>query len=326
MILAGDIGGTNARLALYGLEDNTLQRRCSETYSSADYESIIDIINVFKNEYPGKITGACFGIPGPVVNGKVKTTNLSWTVNEEAIAQSLQISSVRLVNDLAAITAAVPHLTSEQVIEVYAGKPGEDTEKKCAVLAPGTGLGVGFIARAFGRTQVFASEGGHTDFAPNTELEIELLKYLRTKYKHVSYERMLSGPGLVNIYNFLKDTGYAQEPAELAEQFKHMDNAAVISQTGLQGTYKISEKALELFASILGAKAGNLVLTFLAAGGVYIAGGIAPKIAEKLTDGTVKQSYVNKGRLSYVVEKTPLYIIQDDKATLLGAASIAGEL
>lgn len=327
IVLAGDIGGTNARLALYSAGKNTLHPHCSATYPSAQYESITDIIDIFRKEYPGKIDKACFGVPGPVVNGCTQTTNLSWEVREDAIAGNLGIQSVRLVNDLMAITASVPHLTSGQLIEVYAGKTDKNpNEKKCTVLAPGTGLGIGFIAHSFGRTHVFPSEGGHADFAPNNSIEVELLKYLKGIYQHVSYERVLSGPGLVNIYNFLKDTLCEKEPPGLAEQFENNDPAAVISITGLQGTYKISEKALDMFASILGAKAGNMVLSFLSTGGVYFAGGIAPKIADKLTDGTVRKSYLDKGRLSYLVERTPLYIIHDDKATLLGAASIASEL
>jgi glucokinase len=164
------------------------------------------------------------------------------------------------------------------------------------------------------------------DFAPCNNLEIELFIYLKNKFGHVSYERVLSGPGLVNIYNFLKDGKYADEPAELTERFKNQDPAVIISKAGQAAEFEICVKALDIFASILGAQAGNLVLTLLTTSGVYLGGGIPPKIYKKLMEGITVASYLNKGRLSYLVEKTPLYIVRDDYAALLGAASIAEKM
>lgn len=326
MILACDVGGTKVRMAIYSHRTGTLQRHQTETYSSSDHSGLNEIIAVFLNRYDVSIERACFGVPGPVVNGAAQTTNLPWKISEAQLSKSLGISKVKLMNDLAVTTAAVPHLSDADILTLHPGEPTKSDPKLFVVVAPGTGLGQGILYMDSGHEHVLPSEGGHVDFAPTNALEIELFNYLNKQFKHVSYERVLSGPGLVNIYQFLKEEkGYA-EPAELSRRVREEDAAAVISQTGQSGEYQICAKALDMFVSILGAQAGNLVLTVMATAGVYLGGGIPPKICEKLQDGTVVKSFLNKGRLSYLVEQTPLQVIRDDYAALLGAASVASKL
>jgi glucokinase len=326
MILAGDTGGTKTRLALYELNGTKLCRQETETFVSRNYSSLEEIVMIFLDKHSVKVAKACFGVSGPVVNGEAKLTNLQWEpINEKKIAASTGLASVKLVNDLVATTSAIPHFSPEDLLTLYRGNP-DPTNKTCAVLAPGTGLGEAFLFNHNGHYHVLASEGGHADFAPTNDLEIDLLRYLTKKYHRVSYERVLCGSGLFNIYNFLKDSGYSREPAELARRFAGKDPSAVISRAGLDGEFDICVKALDVFASILGAQAGNLALTMLATGGIYLGGGIPPKILPKIQEGATVASYLNKGRLSDVVKTTPLYVIRDDHAALLGAASLAVEM
>jgi glucokinase len=261
-----------------------------------------------------------------VIDGVAQITNLPWTVNEKEIVEAVGTSRIRLVNDLVATTAALPHFQPEDLLVVHEGRGHQQSGKaSCAVLAPGTGLGQAILYwdPETLRYTVHASEGGHADLAPCNEIEIELLRYLQGKYNRVSYERVLSGPGLVNIYSFLKEEKYAAEPEDLRKRMQNGDPAAVISKAGLAGEFDICVKALDIFAAFLGAQAGNLVITLLATGGVYLGGGIPPKIHRKLCDGTLQKAYLNKGRLVNLVRSTPIYIIKDDHAALLGAAHLA---
>ncbi|NDC37582.1 MAG: glucokinase [Proteobacteria bacterium] len=331
MILAGDIGGTKTRLALYAAHSSggdgvPLQQVALKQYRSSDAPGLAAIIKDFLSNQRGAIAAACFGIPGPVVDGMVRTPNLPWLLSERELSGELGIPRLKLVNDLVATTASVPHLGPEGLITVHPGSPkGSATTR--AVLAPGTGTGQGYLCEVNGRFIPFASEGGHTNFAPTTELEDRLLVYLRAKVKgRVSVERILCGPGLVNIYEFLKYSDLAQEPEELKSRFGSTDAAAIISAAGLAGEFDICVQSLDMFAHILGSYAGDLVLTYMATGGVYLGGGVPPKIAPKLLTGTLLSGYLNKGRLTDVVKSTPLFIIKDDHAALLGARSIAAAL
>lgn len=326
MILAGDVGGTKVRLALYEFEKDVLARKDVETFVSREFSSLEDVAMQFLTDRQTSVDCACIGVPGPVSEGRVQLTNLPWAIEEQAISKALNIRKVRLVNDLAATSHAVPRLTGEHLVELHSGKPPDKEHTVQAVLAPGTGLGQGFLTWHAGEFTVHASEGGHVDFAPTSDIQIELLQYLRKKHKRVSAERVLCGPGLVNIYSFLKESGYAPEPEALRSRMQKEDPAAVISQTGQSGEFEICEKALDIFTAALGAQAGDLVLTLMATGGVYLGGGIPPKILKKLSDGTLLDSYLNKGRLSRLVEDTALYVIQDDHAALMGAAYIAAAL
>jgi glucokinase len=341
MILAGDVGGTKIRLALYQLEDGKLIRRQTDKFVSRDYPCLEEVVQIFLNKYKISVTKSCFGVPGPIVNGEARATNLPWKLKEEQIGQALSLPTFKLVNDLVATAAAVPHLKSDDLFTLHEGKTLNSTKKNLrdtlskdskveeaiyGVLAPGTGLGQAFLHFKSGQHYLMASEGGHVDFAPTNKIEIELFQYLKSRYGRVSYERILSGPGLVNIYTFLKDKGFAPEPPELSKRLREEDPGIVISSTGKNGEYELCVKTLDIFASVLGSQAGNLVLTLLATGGIYLGGGIPAGIYKKLAEGNTVTSYLNKGRLSHLVENTPLYVILDDHAALLGAAYLASTL
>ncbi len=338
MILAGDVGGTKTRLAFCQLQDGSVIRQQTETFVSRDYSCFEEVVRCFINKHKISVTQSCFGVPGPVVNGEAKATKLPWHFREEQLSKDLNIPTVKLVNDLVATAAAVPYLMPEDLYVLHEGETSrtaiknqllnrnsvsEKGESVIGVLAPGTGLGQAFIYTNSGQRYIMASEGGHVDFAPTNDDEVELFKYLKSKHEHVSYDRILSGPGLHIIYKFLKNTGFAEEPFALNKLLCEEDPGKVITTTGKRGEYALCAKALDIFASILGAQAGNMVLTLMATGGIYLGGGIPTGIREKLADGTMVSSYLNKGRLSYLVKDTPLYVILDDHAALLGAAYIA---
>lgn len=323
MLLAGDIGGTNTRLALFNIEGGAFVRRELKRYESRAYGSLAEIVKVFLGETETKVNRACFGIPGPVIGGRVKTTNLPWELSDEALSRELKIPGVKLVNDLVSYTASIPFLGDDGLVVLHKGSPMNEKKVAC-VVAPGTGLGVGFLQFIDGIPHPVASEGGHADFAPNSDLEIELLRYLRIEFpKHVSYERVLCGPGLLNIYRFLKETSFAPESAEIAERLKAGDPAAVISKAAMAEEDKLCVKALDMFCCILGSFAGSAMLMFMATSGVYLGGGIPPKIIAKLQNSELVSCYLGKGRFEKIVGGTPLAVIRDEHAALLGAASLA---
>jgi glucokinase len=334
VILAGDVGGTKTRLALYDRGDTanrqTLERRVVADFDSRNAPSLEEIVRGFLagNDTAGRVEAACLGIPGPVVGGSVRATNLPWIIDEKAFGDNLGIQKVRLVNDHAATAAALPLLGPEDLITLHPGR--EDRERRVfAVLAPGTGLGQAYsVLSTDGRHHPFPSEGGHVEFAPKDEIEFDLLKYLKDKLrKRVSIERVLSGPGILNIYSFLRDRSHCKEPEALrAEIVAAPIPAAVITAHGLRGTYPICIRALDIFARLLGSQAGDVALTYLCTGGLFLAGGIPPKVAGKLQEGGTVEAYLQKGRMSPLVEMTPLHVIKDDRAALLGAAAIAAEL
>lgn len=327
-ILAGDVGGTKTRLALYGEEKGGLVvPENMESYPSAQFGRLAEIVDDFLAKHQVSVERACFGVPGPVIDGRAKTTNLPWQLDETSLGRDLNIAQVKLVNDLAATTASLPYLDAE-VFKTLHGKDLPDWHDCiCAVLAPGTGLGQAYLWCEGDRRHAFATEGGHVDFAPNSDLEVELYQYLQKKFGHVSYERAVCGPGLVNIYEFLKYTGKAPEPPQLRERLENADDrAVVISDAGLAEEFEICVQTLDVFASVLGAQAGNMVLNLLATGGVFLGGGIPPKLIKKLSDGTTVKAYLAKGRLSRLVEATPLFVIEDDRAALHGAAHLAQEM
>lgn len=325
MILAGDVGGTKARLALYQFQDGSFARQHTQTFNSADFSGVEEVVQTFLRKHNARVSKVCIGIPAPIVEGKARPANLAWELDEARLANMLGINAVRLVNDLVATTAAVPFLSEEDLIVLHRGEL-TGKEKIYGVLAPGTGLGEGFLIRGPNQNEVISSEGGHVDFAPTNDTEIALLQYLQKQHQHVSYERVLSGPGLIGIYNFLKDTGREVQPAELTARMRTENQAAVISQAALAHEFEICVRALDIFVSVLGAQAGNMVLTVWATGGIYIGGGMPPKILPKLADGSILTSYLNKGRVTNFVQKTPLYVIRDDHAALLGAAYLASTL
>ena len=323
MILAGDIGGTKTNVALFqtnGSEVGPVVRQ--QKFPSAGYNSLEAILKEFIGETKPRIKGACFGIAAPVIEGFAKTPNLNWTVSADSLADLLEIDRVNLINDLEATAHGIPVLNDTQLLTLNSGEATDDGHR--ALIAAGTGLGMVGIFYRDGHYYPLASEGGHSDFAPHETIEIELLQYLKEKFgRHVSWERVLSGPGLFNVYCFLRDRGYFEEPPWLAEQINSGDKTAAVSTAALTNKSELAVKALDMFVALYGAMAGNLALLMMATGGLYVGGGIAPKISEKLKDGTFMSAFTDKGRLSSVLAGIPVRVILEEKTALFGAASAA---
>jgi glucokinase len=322
MILAGDIGGTKTNLGLFDAGGDPLKLLRHESFPSKEHAGLEAIIGRFMAGEAGPPSAACFGVAGPVLNGRSVTPNLAWVVDSDSVARALGLESVTLINDLEAMGYGIGELKPEEMLAL---NQGEAAEGNAALVAAGTGLGVASLFWDGRRHVPSASEGGHADFAPRNLLEIELLRHMQAKHGHVSCERVLSGPGLFNIYDFLRAYGYAEEDNEIAEAFRTNDPSSVISKAALAGRCKMCVKALDMFAAIYGAVAGNIALTLKAVGGVYIGGGIAPKILEKLKDGAFIGAFMDKGRLSPLLATIPVRVILNDKTPLLGAARVAAE-
>lgn len=321
MILAGDIGGTNARLAYFQPQNGHLHLVSERVFPSREHDEFGEIVGKFLHDSGGHPEAACFGIAGPVRNGRVETSNLPWVIEQARLADQFHLPSTLLINDLEAIAWGIGALGKADLVQLnQVGGPASGNQ---AVVAPGTGLGEAGLFWDGNRHHVFACEGGHTDFAPQGELQIELLKYLTARFGHVSYERILSGPGLVNAYEFLRDSGKGKESPALAEEMKKRDPAAVISHAALDGSDALAAKALDLFIAVYGAEASNLALKAMSTGGLFLAGGISPKILPKLKEPTFMQSFLNKGRMKPLVEAMPVQVVVNEKVGLLGAARCA---
>lgn len=321
MILAGDIGGTHTRLAIFDYRNSRTKPVSMRIYPSRDYESLDAIVRVFVGEQKISVNAACFGVAGPVKYGRSETSNLAWVVNSRKLASELSLESVELLNDLEASAYGIALVEPKDFVVLNEGVT--DDGGMAALISAGTGLGQAGLRWEGGYYKPFPSEGGHADFAPRNKLETELLLFLLKHYDHVSYERVLSGPGLYNIYKFLRDSGRGDEPAWLSERMAHDDPSSVIAQAALEGSSKLCVHSLDLFVSIYGAEAGNLALKFLATGGVFVGGGIAPKIIEKLRDQTFMEAFKAKGRLRALLEAVPVRVILNDQTALLGAARYA---
>ncbi|HEY7351640.1 MAG TPA: glucokinase [Terriglobales bacterium] len=319
-ILAGDIGGTNARLALFDVQNGSFNLVSSTVFPSRQYSGLDQIVAEFVSKSPAKPTQACFGIAGPVTNGRVEASNLPWIIESKRLADELKIREALLINDLEATGWGVGALAPEKLVSLnhVSSIPGNQ-----AVIAAGTGLGEGGLYWDGKRQHVFASEGGHCDFAPLNDIQVELFQYLRSRFDHVSYERVLSGPGLVNVFDFLRDTGKGKPPDWLVAEMVESDAARAVSEAGLSGRCPMCEQALDIFVAVFGAEAGNLALKMKAVGGIFLAGGIAPKILPKLTTSTFLQAFLDKGRLRRLMEIIPIKVITDEKLALLGAARCA---
>jgi glucokinase len=321
MILAGDIGGTNSRLAIFTSDDGRLRCVAEATFASREHANLESIVQRFLSSFTGSIDVACLGIAGPVKDGRSTAINLPWTVDANELAQRLRIDTVKLLNDLEAYAYGIAMLKPEDLVPLNAGAP--NASGNAAVIAAGTGLGEAGLFWDGRQLRPFATEGGHTSFAPNDPLQVELHGFLWREFAHVSWERLLSGPGLLSIYRFLRDTGRGEEPAWLRRELQQQDPPAVISQAALAGSSGLCQQAIELFVTLYGSEAGNLALKIMATAGVYVAGGIAPKIITKLTDSTFMQAFVAKGRLEPILRDMPVHVIMNDKAALLGAARYA---
>lgn len=318
MILAGDIGGTKTILAFFQAEGGRLRPIMEATFPSREYANLDEIVNKFVSMHNLPLTHACFGIAGPVKHGRSETTNLPWVVDAKVLASKLGLEMVGLINDLEANAYGIAALAPTDFIVLNQG--AKEAEGNAAIISAGTGLGEAGLYWDGQQHRPFACEGGHADFAPRNELQMELLRYLLQRYARVSWERVLSGPGLYNIYQFLRDTGRAQEPTWLTEELRYQHPTTVIAQVALAGKCALCEQALDLFVSLYGAEAGNLALKLMATGGMFIGGGIAPKIIEKLKDSTFMKAFTAKGRLQSLLEAMPVRVIVNHKAALLGAA------
>ncbi|MGH7858153.1 MAG: glucokinase [Candidatus Binatia bacterium] len=324
-VLAGDIGGTKTNLALYEVAGGRELRPLREqSFPSREYRGLEDVLAEFEKEDTERIAAAAFGIAGPIVDGKVTTTNLPWRVERESLSRVLGTAHVRLMNDLETTAYGALFLPADKIHVLHEGKARRGN---AAVIAAGTGLGQAFLYWDGARHHPMGTEGGHADFAPRDEIEIGLLRFLRKHYSRVSYERVLSGPGLYNIFRYLtEDLGKRIDP-DVAERLRiEGDDSAVIGEAGVSGHCRTCEEAVDLFVSVYGAQAGNLALAGLAVAGVYVGGGIVTKLLPKVTSGRFMDSFISKGRYVEMMSEIPVRIILDPKTSLLGAAQAACDL
>ncbi len=323
MILAGDVGGTKVDLALYSFEHGRLVHVRDERFPANEFSGLEEIVLRFLAESSNpEITAACFGVPGPVRGGRLKLTNLPWVLDSRELSAGLNITHLFLINDLEANGYGIAELTPDQIVTLNEGDPSAVGNR--AIVSAGTGLGEGVLVWN-GKTHVpMASEGGHCDFAARNPLDMELLSWLMKKFNgRVSFERVVSGPGLTNIYMFLRDGRRMEEPEWLRQRMETEDPNAVIGEVGEEGKSELCAKALEVFAAAYGAEAGNMVLKVLAIGGMYLGGGIAPKMLKTMRGGAFMRAFTDKGRLSELLIHTPVHVILESRAALIGAAAYA---
>lgn len=321
MLLAGDVGGTKTALAIYSYEFDLIDQT---SYPSRDYNSLDDLLRDFMQDTAYNIETATFGVAGPVSHGVAQITNLGWTIKESSLKDTLGFEAVKLLNDLEAYSFGVPFLTDDDVVTIKEGQPV--TNGNIGVLAPGTGLGEGFLTWDGERYRAHASEGGHTDFAPINAEQIGLLQYLMQHYEHVSAERICSGMGIPNIYAYFREINDAQEPQWLQEKLAATDDPTpLIINAAMDDTMDspLCDATLDTFISVMGAEAGNLAITVLSTAGMYLGGGIPPRILDRLRDGAFIQSFIRKGRLSPLLKDMPVYVITNKQTPLIGSAHYA---
>ena len=296
----------------------------SSSFPSRDHASLGEIVARFTKDSRFPVDRACFGVAGPVRDGRCETTNLAWVVDSRDLASQLglPLDRVALINDLEANAYGIPLLKAEDLASLNEGSP-DLADSNAAVISAGTGLGEAGLVWQGKHQLPISSEGGHASFAPENDEEAELLAFLRREYGHVSVERVLSGTGLHNIYRFLRDTGRGKEPVWLAERMRETDPAAAISEAALEGRSDLCTHALEMFVAIYGAEAGNLALKLLASAGVYVGGGIAPKILVKMKEPAFMRAFTAKGRMGPLLEAVPVRVILNDRTALLGAGRCA---
>ncbi len=321
MILAGDIGGTNTRLGLFTLERGPDAPVAQKKYQSKAYTGLEEIIRSFLDEHQVSVDRASIGVAGPIKKNQASITNLPWVIDGNNLGHETGITQVALLNDLEAMAYAIPNLDDSMIETINSGVPVSKCIK--GLIAPGTGLGEVFLTWDGTRYQPHSSEGGHTDFGPRNTLEIDLLSYMLKRYKHVSYEWVCSGIGIPNLYSFFKDTGRYPEPASLAKALSETeDKTPLIVNAGIQEPEKhpICVAVLELFTTILGAQAGNLAMTVSSFGGMYVGGGIPPRIVDYIRSPLFVEAFQDKGRLGPMVADMPIYLITHPNTALFGAA------
>jgi glucokinase len=327
MYLAGDIGGTKTVLALFESCTGGIRPVCEASFASHVYATFELVLSeFFKASGRPELGAACFGVAGAVVEGRSRTTNLPWVLEESALAEALGTRRVKLLNDLEATAYGMLHLRPDELAPL---NPDAAPRRhgNAGVIAAGTGLGEAILYWDGEQYHPIASEGGHGDFGPRSDLEIELLQYLRGELGgHVSYERVLSGPGLHNVYEFLRDRGHAPETPEVAERMKTGDPNATISELGLTGRDALCSLTLDVFCAVYGAEAGNLALRSVAVGGLYVGGGIAPKILPALRRGGFMKSFAEKGRFTEFLKAIEVNVALNPRAALLGAGYFARRL
>jgi len=322
MILAGDIGATHSRVAAFRAEGNKLPLVVEKIYDSQDYNGLADIAGNFIRSEGIPAQSACFAVAGPVRGGTSKISNLPWTIDSRELARQLSLNTVALINDLEAYAYGIDSLGSRDFITLHPGS--EDAEGNTAVISAGTGLGEAGLLWDGARQHPFACEGGHADFAPRNDIQIELLKYLLARFKTVSYERVLAGPGIKNVYDFLRDTKRQEEPEWLREQMEAAkDPAALISQLTLEKKAPICQQTMSIFVSVYGAEAGNCGLKFMSLGGMFIGGSIAAKNVPLMQGPEFLEAFFDKGRMRSLLQDMPVKIVLNDDAGLLGAARYA---
>ena len=319
MILAGEIGATRTRLAAFQKEGSRLQMVVEKIYMSHEHSGLSEIIAAFITTEGIGVHQACFGVAGPVRRGRCKISNLGWLLDSRDVAKQLKLDAVGMINDLEAYAYGVDGLDSKDLVTLNEGS--EDAEGNRAVISARTGLGVAGLYWDGFRHHPFACEGGHTDFAPRDVLETELLAYLQKKHGRISYERIVSGPGIKNIYDFLRDARKAEEPQWLKDQMEGApDPPALISQLAAEGKAAICDQTMKMFVSIYGAQTGNVALSFMATGGIFIGGSVAAKNLALMKDPIFMQSYLDKGRMASLLKEMPVTVVLNDDAGLIGAA------
>lgn len=324
LYLGGDIGGTKTHLALYEDREGKMIKIRDQKYLSQKYSHLTVVVKEFLKGKEGKIRCACFGVAGPVKQGKIQATNLPWLIEEKSLSRELEIEKVVLINDLEANAYGLKTLSDEEFYVLNKGNLLGDGNQ--ALISAGTGLGEAGLYFDGKEHHPFASEGGHGDFAPRSDLEDELLKYLRKKFNHVSYERILSGPGLYNVYRFLLDTKKESEKGDILQEIESGDSPFVISDFGIRGLSSACVRTLELFVSIYGAEAGNMALKMFAMGGVFVGGGIAPKILEVFQKGGFMKGFIEKGRFSDFLKEISVKVVLNEHTALLGSVHFARNL
>lgn len=325
MILAGDVGGTKVHLALYNMIEGHLVPVRDEKFPAHEFASLELVVERFLSsgaEDKKAITAACFGVPGPVRDGRLKLTNLPWILDCRDIQRALGIPHIFLINDLEANGYGIRQLAPDKIFTLHAGDPNATGNQ--GLISAGTGLGEALLIWDGKQHIPIPSEGGHCDFAARTEREIALLKYLHQELNgRVSFERVVSGIGIKNIYAFLRDVEKLDEPQWLKARLAAEDPNAVIGQCAEDGSSWICFETMKIFASAYGAETGNLALKVLATGGMYLGGGIAPKALKTLESGAFIAAFLDKGRLSPLLQSIPVRVILDDTCALLGAAAYA---
>jgi len=321
LVLAGDVGGTSTRLGYFEVDERGLVLLAEERYRSWEHAGVAQMVEDFAARHRYAAERSCFGVAGPILSGRVQAANLPWIIESVELARVLGLGQVRLINDLEANTFGISTLTPEDLLTLNVGVP--HPTGTIAVVSPGTGLGESLAYWDGAAHRPLPSEAGHADFAPTNEIEVELLRYLQAKHGRVSYERVVSGSGLLEVYRFLRDMHYFPEAVEVISTAEADRAPAEITKAALAKSCPRCEKALDIFVSVFGSEAGNAALRFLATGGVYLGGGIPPKILDKLKEATFMVAFTSKGRLSSLTRTIPVHVILNESTALRGAARAA---